>query len=463
MGGTNPISHARSRPKNTQGVFGGIIPLQNTTLLAIAIIFSLFFILSLSCAFLGDDEDEPYFKSILNNVALNDPGIVLLGENVDVDVDEPAITIRWSIIGCGDGYVLDGSNGVHASSSCGLPPMYLQIFVDSSAEPTAVYDPSQLPFVRQSGRRRNIQNLVQFDSDHVLDVHEDRLYPFDTYVLSSTLRAVDANNATVPIRKLATLDQVSSFLVKSTDVDSYENSLNGTQMPSRDIDLEVRRPGQARAFTLLLWGISWMLTHVTIGHVLLARGHTEIKPVIKHLVSAFAILLAIPQLRNSMPDAPGFDGVLIDCIGFFPQMILSSLSVLTLLLLLILREFDLMEDKTPIIPIVGITAVDTPPAASPPKRLRSPLKPLLLGKKERTSSVQLEGGELARVKRDLKGEYVFPPVVSPAGTPSPQSVIHHRSRSSRSIFSGQGWGGRPGSVYMSELSRSSTLRTLKEQ
>ncbi|KAH7924952.1 hypothetical protein BV22DRAFT_1195521 [Leucogyrophana mollusca] len=460
MGGTNPIG--RSRPKDNPGSFGGVVRLQNTTLLAIAIIFSLFFILALSCAFLGDDEDEPYFKSILNEVALHDPGIVLLGENVDVDVDEPAITIRWSIIGCGEGYVLDNSYGIHESSSCGLPSMYLQIFVDSSAEPTAVYDPLQLPFIRQTGRRRNIQNLVQFDSDHTLDVHEDRLYPFDTYLLTSTLRAVDASNSTVPIRKLATLDQVSSFLVKSTDADSYEMSSNGTQVPSRDIDLEVRRPGQARTFTIMLWAVSWMLTHVTIGHVLLARGHIEVKPIIKHLVSAFAILLAIPQLRNSMPDAPGFDGVLIDCIGFFPQMILSSFSVLTLLLLIMLREFDLMEDKTAIMPVVGVTAERTAPVTPTPKR-KSPLKPLLLGKKERTDSVKMERGELARVKRQLKGEYVFPPVVQPIATPVPHTGIHHRSRSSRSHFSSQGWGGRPGSVYEYELSRSSTLRTVKEQ
>jgi hypothetical protein len=29
----------------------------------------------LSCAFLGADEDEPYFKSMLNDVARDDPGV----------------------------------------------------------------------------------------------------------------------------------------------------------------------------------------------------------------------------------------------------------------------------------------------------------------------------------------------------------------------------------------------------
>ena len=152
-----------------------------------------------------------------------------------------------------------------------------------------------------------IENLVRFDSDHTLDVHEVRLYPFDTYLLASTLQAVDASNATVPIQKLSTTDQVTSFLVASSDMGSYETTFNGTQIPTRDIDLRVQRPGQAQTFALILFGVNWMLTHVTIGLILLARRLVETRSKIKHLVSAFAILLAIPQLRNSMPDGPGFD------------------------------------------------------------------------------------------------------------------------------------------------------------
>jgi hypothetical protein len=151
-----------------------------------------------------------------------------------------------------------------------------------------------------------IENLVRFDSDHTLDIQKARLYPFDTYLLTSTLRAVDASNTTVPIRKLSTIDQVTSFLVTTSDVESYE-IINGTQVPTRDFDLYVTRPGQLRFYTLLLFGVSWMLSHVTIGHVLLARRLVDIKSMTKHLVSAFAILLVIPQLRNSMPDSPALD------------------------------------------------------------------------------------------------------------------------------------------------------------
>ncbi|KAF9233293.1 hypothetical protein BU15DRAFT_54088 [Melanogaster broomeanus] len=461
MGGTKPIARSKN---SVPLVTGGMVRIQNITLLAIAVLFSLFFILALSCAFLGADADEPYFKSILNDVAQNSPGIVLLGENVDVDVDEPSVTLRWSIIGCGDGYVLPGSAGIHESTSCGLPSTYLQIylFLSSSPNPTAVYDPSQLPFVSQTGQRRNIQNLVQFDSDHTLDVHEDRLYPFDTYVLTSTLRAVDASNATVPIRKLITIDQVSSFLIACTDVDSYETTSNGTQVPSRDLDLYIQRPGQARAFTLLLFALSWMLTHITIGQVFLARKHEEVKPIFKHLLSAIAIVLAIPQLRNAMPDAPGFDGVLIDCIGFFPQMIMSTFSVIILLLLIILREFNAIDDKPLVIRVKAAPKKSVAPKTESPPSI-SPLRPFILGTKKRTVSCNVERGEFPDCdKRALNRDFAFPPPSPVPSGSSGSTTIHHRSRSSRSMMSFTTFGGRPGSVYGYELSRSSTLREVKE-
>ncbi|KAL4075139.1 hypothetical protein V8B97DRAFT_1543791 [Scleroderma yunnanense] len=416
MGGTTPISkrpHASTRPLST----GGIIRMTGCTLLSVSLIFSICFILALLCAFGGDDEDEPYFRSILNEVASTSPGIVLLGENVDVDVDEPSIGIRWSILGCGDGYVLDGSAGVHESGACGLPAMYLQIYVDNSVQPTAVYDPSQLPYISETGRRRNIQNLVQFDSDHVLDVHLDRLYPFDTYLLTTTLYAIDISGASVPIQKIATIDQVSSFQIGCSDMASYELvASNGTRFESRDMDLKVQRPGQACAFALALFGLSWMLTHATIASVFVARKHDEVTPVIRYIVLALTALLVIPQLRNAMPDAPGYDGVLIDCIGFFPQMILTSGSVVALVLVIMLREFNGLSGSD----TMSTVSVDI--RAPPPP---SPLKRLILEAKR--GSVILEHGEEKHHKPqglNLK-DYTFPP----------RRQQHLRSRSSRTVVS----------------------------
>lgn len=146
MGGTESQSATkkiRPIPANL------VIPLRGSTIVTLAIMASLFFIISISFAFLGADVEDPYFKTTLNKVAESSPGvcslssyyvdqyfyiidiqIVLIGESVDVDVDEPSITIRWSILACGQGYVLPESNGVHGSNVCGLPSLPLRIFVD---------------------------------------------------------------------------------------------------------------------------------------------------------------------------------------------------------------------------------------------------------------------------------------------------------------------------------------------
>jgi len=163
-------------------------------------------------------------------------------------------------------------------------------------------------FVADEFYSPSIQNLVQFNSDHVLDVHDARLYPFDTYFLTSTLRAVTFSNSSLPIQKLITVDVMSSFNIWTTDMESFSKANDGTVLPSRDMDMYVWRPGSARLFALFLFTISWLLTHITVGHVLLARQISGRRPLLKYLSSTGAILISIPQLRNSMPDAPGLDG-----------------------------------------------------------------------------------------------------------------------------------------------------------
>lgn len=151
--------------------------------------------------------------------------------------------------------------------------------------------------------------MFQFDDDHVLDVHLARLYPFDTYHLTSTVLAISvADNQTMPIQKLTTISLTSSFVSISSDSPSFVKTTDGTERPSRDLDLEVVRPAEARAFTLLLFGASWMLAHTAIGLVALSWQLDSAEKVVKYLAATLVLLLLVPQLRNAMPDAPGFDG-----------------------------------------------------------------------------------------------------------------------------------------------------------
>ncbi|KII86785.1 hypothetical protein PLICRDRAFT_177523 [Plicaturopsis crispa FD-325 SS-3] len=452
----------------------GVIPLDSTTLIILAILFSVFFIFTISFAFIGADEDrQPHVKRLFDDVATSNPGIVLFGESVDVDVDEPSVTIRWSILACGEEFILNGSAGAHGSAHCGLPASPLYIFVDGDETPTAMYNPAQIPYNQQTGVRHSISSLVQFDSDHVLDVHEAHLYPFDTYVLSSTLRASSPTNSTstavdVPIRKLFAVEEADSFSISVNDAESYVRStVNGTETPGRDMDMHISRPSGARALTLLLFAVGWTLAHISMGTFIMARRSSERRGVRGYILCAFAVLVALPQLRNSMPDAPGMDGVLIDCIGFFPQMLMSGISAIAMLLLLVARELDAgnsLDSKSPDEAFLPLPSSSPPPKRRPkpistnrakfisplrpitesisavttfasgligpsptPHRqnfpLQSPLKPFILGEHTNASSVDYTKQELSRLLRKMNGEYVFPP-------PSPRA---HRTKFSEGV------------------------------
>ncbi|KAI0632341.1 hypothetical protein C8Q77DRAFT_918090 [Trametes polyzona] len=326
----------------------GVMPLGPAFVVGIAALLSLLFVLAVSCAFIGDDDNPPPFAALLDDTAANAPGIVLIGDDVDVDVDEPALTVRWSIIACGEGFVLPGSEGAHGSANCGLPVMPLKIFVDGESEAAATYDPTLFPYASSNGRRNTIQNMFQFDDDHVLDVHQARLYPFDTYLLTSTLRAVSpTENKTLPIQRLATISLTSSFVISSDDVQSYTQNANGTQAPSRDLTLRVSRPPEARTYALLLFAASWMLAHATMALVAFSWRVEGAERIVKYLASTLIIILLIPQLRNAMPDAPDLDGVLIDAIGFFPQMLVSAACAIMLVAMMVKRELQALDDNAP--------------------------------------------------------------------------------------------------------------------
>lgn len=70
----------QSKPhKNRLGIVprGGMIPLRGSTLVTLATIASLFFIMSISFAFIGEDMEEPYYKKMLDGIAIDSPGVSL--------------------------------------------------------------------------------------------------------------------------------------------------------------------------------------------------------------------------------------------------------------------------------------------------------------------------------------------------------------------------------------------------
>lgn len=81
------------------------------------------------------------------------------------------MTVRWAILACGTDFMLSGSAGVHGTDACGLPSTPMHIYVDrydfnvmtrilcliifnSDVDPTFTYDPSEIPFNKDTGHRR---------------------------------------------------------------------------------------------------------------------------------------------------------------------------------------------------------------------------------------------------------------------------------------------------------------------
>lgn len=168
----------------------------------------------------------------------------------------------------------------------------------------------------------SIQNLFQFDSDHVLDVHLSRLYPFDTYELTSTIHILDKDKNPVNLARLPIITQTPSFIVSTTDVASFMNSTSSddaVKQGGRNLEMKVVRPGEARAFALLLFAINWMLAHATVAYMVLAWKSEDTERVLKYLAFVAITMVLIPQIRKAMPDAPGLDGVLIGQ-SFLPSL-----------------------------------------------------------------------------------------------------------------------------------------------
>jgi hypothetical protein len=77
------------------------------------------------------------------------------------------------------------------------------------------------------------------------------------------------------------------------------------------MDMRISRPGAARVLTLLLFISAWIFAHLNLGLVIISRKLAELQSILKYSLAAGVIFVTIPQIRNSMPDAPGLDGTWI--------------------------------------------------------------------------------------------------------------------------------------------------------
>jgi len=73
-----------------------VVPLRASTIVILACILSFFFIVSISCAFIGADAGEPFFKNTLNKLAVESPGVSSVFSN-SINT-ELTFSLSWSLL-----------------------------------------------------------------------------------------------------------------------------------------------------------------------------------------------------------------------------------------------------------------------------------------------------------------------------------------------------------------------------
>ena len=113
-------------------------------------------------------------------------------------------------------------------------------------------------------------------------------------------------NTSEPISRVLVVDTAYNFNVDSADIRTYLDS-DGFKLPTQHVNLTFKRPATTRVFTLLLFLLAWLLTHISVGQVIIARRSTGTQALVMRLAVTGGIIMVIPQLRNSMPNAPTLD------------------------------------------------------------------------------------------------------------------------------------------------------------
>ncbi|KAI0304354.1 hypothetical protein B0F90DRAFT_1666861 [Multifurca ochricompacta] len=222
-----------------------------------------------------------------------------------------------------EAYILSGSGGIQGVKECGLPNMAVDIFVDGKVirsrkgdNPAINYDPADVSFTSTSANEaRNT-----YAPETVLQ--RGRLpYPLDIYALSTSLSVV------------------------------------GHEVETQSQSKEFIRVGESFCVRTLVHKLA--LTHLALGQLILAF-HCANPPTLNiHLGVVIAILFGIVQLRKSMPREPDLGGEICnsivsgrgraemwyfgrngngpDIVGYFPQMIITSICAFVLMVLVIKR------------------------------------------------------------------------------------------------------------------------------
>jgi len=156
-------------------------------------------------------------------------------------------------------------------------------------------------------------------------------YPFDSY--QSQIEISTFNNGSVVPLTVFVYGSVQGF-VYTTHFDNGSASNDGTDVI---ITFDVRRNTITRLFAAITFLLMWFLS-LTIFVAAMSvwfRGKNAELPLVT--ISA-ALLFALPNIRNSQPGVPSPVGTTEDMVGFFWNILLVAVSVISLLVKWILQN-----------------------------------------------------------------------------------------------------------------------------
>ena len=169
----------------------------------------------------------------------------------------------------------------------------------------------------------SIPAFLEFSQDHRLDIYAGSIYiappmdtrhwfdqpilaPYDVYVLDTEAFVIDtATNQSLPILKFSAADPTDNFFADDQIDWDTESTFNGQRVPSKHLQIRIKRSSLSKIFTIILLLVNWFLTAGCLRITLLSVvGHEELGE--GTLLLPITVILTIPALRALYVGSPPF-------------------------------------------------------------------------------------------------------------------------------------------------------------
>jgi len=324
----------------------------------IAILMILLFVVSL--------REKNQAQSVIDGAA-GQSGIIFLGHIYMIDVVNKTINISWLIIGCGLGFMVPNWDLYYGSAYCGQLAIPIDVFIDGSTTATVSYSPNNTPKLYGTVPFY-LQKLNEFQTTQLLNIEgafvgsgsrrsiffdAEYSFPWETYNLATTFVAVNhKNNTVLPILRVAPVDSANDFSPAFLDWPSTI-PFNGTaEATSRSMYLFLKRTPLAKAFSVTIFAVNWLLTGLVVFVTVVAFQRSKERMPDALLLLPVTVILIVPSLCALMAGSPAF-GILLDTLGLFPQMIIVSLCSFLLLLRISIKKNSGQESNNETAPYAG--------------------------------------------------------------------------------------------------------------